>query len=236
MGALSRFLDRDAAAKAVLLAVLGSAPIPAAAEAIKPAKAPVAAKAAPSAAAKPFQAGVTLPAGEVTEERILLALMDERAKLGKVVGMLRDSTDRCLSEQARLLGAAAEATPETGRATIAKAVDMRAGDLADEMEHDLATAETRALLRSGYLVPAERETLTRHASLRQACLDWSDRSMGFLEDRLAEPRTGAVSSLLAEAKAASARDLERLTRMGPTQDGHGYSTIETMETGAAPRM
>jgi hypothetical protein len=216
MGALSRYLGKDAAAKAVLLAILGTSPLPAAADAVR----------------QPAPQTASTSGSTVSEETILVALMGREAALRKVVGMLRDSTDRCLSEQARLLGAVAD--PSASRTAIVSAADQRRRDLSDPGE-DAVTRLADAALRDGAISDDGFETVFRHARLRNACLEWADKSVGYLERSLSDPRARDVGIRIADARRASADDLDRLVSMGPTQDGAGAEVLEGMRT-SGPRI
>ncbi len=204
MSALMRFLSKDAAAKAVVLAAL--------------ALTPAAAHAAPESG----------PGGTISAETILAALQGEAANLGKVVGLLQDSTDRCLSGQARLLqGVGGDA--DAARA----AVRSRRAEIRETAGTDTSLRDAQRVLSSGHLKPEDQDRLGRHVRLRNACLAWAERSVDTLGGLLADGP--GVSAGLERAREMAARDMERLASLGSVLDGHGKAEIQAMET-AGPRM
>ena len=209
MSALSRFLGKDAAARAVLIAALAL---------------PIAAQAAH--AAPPDRARGNL-----------VALDGAADGLSKVMTSLKDGTRRCLVAQGRMLAEVRTVPrdPEAARAGALRAADARSDSLQAEMGDSLDVVAAGAMLGLADLDPAQRQALAHHRNLRSACLQWTVRSLDGLFDALGEEKGPDLAGKVAEMRRIATRDGARLSGLARGEGLLDEAALQGMESYRAGR-
>lgn len=211
MSALMRFLNRDSAAKAVVVTLVSAAAI----------------------AAVPNEPASGLPnnaGGLFSAPGRTLVLLDITARrLDGVVGMLDASTRACLAEQGRMLGTEGAGS---GKADATRAaLDRRAEFLRSDKVGAEAGRTASEMAAEPGLSAGSRERLLHHAGLREACLSWSERSLDTVRAHLGRPGPD-----LAELKGMAERDVGFVRFVaGVDTDRLDRDAIEAMETNG-PRL
>ena len=154
----------------------------------------------------------------------------EANRLAEVAAALHKGALDCLREQGRMLDRVSG-----GRSgSPLDPVEARSRENQEDTRLRPETALARDWLSRGRLSAEQRGTLAHHLAFRDACLDWTARSVSTLTGNLGLAEPGRAASALALARQAAARDAEMVDAILQGGAPDDPDVVERMATYAGP--